>query len=170
MINGGLRQRRPKFALVLSCFDPNTPDVQTEALRTLATLHNHTTFVTFIDGQLQRFERFMDAFAPLANSVLFPQARPFIFLASLALLRPDMAVFADCGSKDTRWTGPLQVADGRRTLLRCMGCGQGYTGAGGRWKKAVAGVRRRVCRQGVQCVDVLVVQNSDERHLSEYFG
>ena len=58
MIYAGQHQCRPKFALVLSCFYPNTPDVQTQALRTLATLHNHTTLITFFDAQLQRCERF----------------------------------------------------------------------------------------------------------------
>ena len=162
-INGGLRQRRPTFVLVLSCFDSTHPDVQTEAFRTLATMHHHTTFVTFIDPQLQRFERFVDAFTPLAHSVLFPQARPFVFLASLSLLCPDMVVFADCGSKDPRWAGPLQVAEGR-WIPKCTGCAQAYAGAEGRWKKGVSGVRRRVCRRGVRCGDVLVVQNSGQCH------
>ena len=153
----GINGDSPSFVLVLTCWTDAT--AQTAALRRLALHHPSTTFVTFREPRLNRFDKFDIAMPLLADSVLYPKSQPLVFLSFLCAHLPDAVLFAACGMPEEKpeACGPFVVAEGGQVQPRCGVCREVFSNKErGKWKRGLAGVRRRKCRRTQHCADLLV--------------
>lgn len=152
--------RSPALVLVLTCW--TNPEEQTSAMRTLALKFHHTLFLTYRDPELSARQRLDRAIPFLHDTILFPHAPPFTFLARLCESEGNLVMFAACGSRAPTSAGPLRAVQEHLSTPGsvCSSCQAQYS-ARERWRAQLSTrvqLPRRRCRREEHCADMLLVR------------